>query len=85
MGFRLHHPQFFQWHEAERSARDAEQKLYSKLCDGEMPDPITQEELDSVRALRRAATLLMGQMLSDMRETAESLKSDRTRRRPREN
>ena len=78
----IHHPEFRQWREAERSARNAEQALYSKLRDGQIPDRITQEELDRVRALRQRASLLMSRMLSDMRETAESLKFDCSTRSP---
>lgn len=76
----FHHPQFLQWHEAERSAREAERELYSKLCNGKVSAPITQEDLDRVCALRQTAAALMRQMLSEMRETAESMKFDRARR-----
>ena len=70
----FHHPQFREWHEAERSAREAEQALYSKLCDGNTPDQVTQGELDRARALHRNATALMSQLLSDVRKAAESLR-----------
>jgi len=68
------HPQFEEWKETERQAAEAERELYSKLCDCSIPCEVTQEELARVRQLRQRSSSLMRQMLSDLREAAESLK-----------